>query len=555
MLKSLYIQNYALIRQLDVKFSDGFTVITGETGAGKSILLGAIGLLMGQRADHDVLFNDDAKCLVEGHFDISGLNMQGFFSDFDIDFDDHCIIRREISPQGKSRAFINDTPVNLSTMRELASSLIDVHSQHESLLLQSAGFQLRVVDGFIKKNAYLHSYKKLYQDYISLKKESDSLIHLSSNLQKERDFKQFLFDELQTAQLSPNELSELESEIGMLSNAESILKGLQEATYLLSDTDNASINQIRRLISLLSQLSSYSPAFIPLTERTKSVILELEDVLSELNIAANRIEFNPTRLSQLTDRLDLINRLLHKHQVETIDELLTYRNTLDNELLAADELGDRISLLTKELDSCRIKLQEHAELLHESRISAASEFSSQMKSLIRQLGMPYADFSVEVHKLDAPGPDGISKVNMLFSANKGGRLLDLSQVASGGELSRVMLSLKSLLADKKFLPTIVFDEIDNGVSGEIAARVGSILRKMSERHQLIVISHLPQVAAKGHRHVLVYKQTLANSTETKLKELSDEERVEVIAGMLGDEKVSMAAAEAARELLGVQNKN
>ena len=553
MLRSLYIQNYALIEKLDISFGAGFSVITGETGAGKSIILGAIGLLLGQRAEVKAIRQGASKCVIEARFDISAYGMQPFFEDNEPEYEEECILRREVYASGKSRAFINDTPASLVQMKELGEQLIDVHSQHQNLLLNKEGFQLNVLDILSHNDEQLSAYQSLYREWKQAQQELADLIARAEQNKADEDYIRFQLEQLEEANLSAGEQEELEQETDMLSHAEEIKAGLFRVGQLLTSDEGGLLAGLKeRLNTMLGLQKVYSPA-TELAERLESTYIELKDVSQEVSSQEEDIEFNPDRLEEVNDRLNLIYTLQQKHRATTVEELLTLAEEYAAKLAAITSYDERIGELTTLCDTLYNKVRKQAAVLTKARTGAAREVEKQMASRLVPLGMPNVRFQVEMGIRKEPGVHGEDTVNFLFSANKNGSLQNISSVASGGEIARVMLSIKAMIAGAVKLPTIVFDEIDTGVSGEIADRMADIMQEMGEQdRQVISITHLPQIAARGCAHYKVYKQDNETETNSHIRRLADEERVEEIAHMLSGATLTEAALNNAKALLGIK---
>ncbi len=549
MLKNILIRNYALIDELEIDLAKGLTIITGETGAGKSILLGALGLLMGDRADVTALNDPSKKCLVEGTFNLKDYDLKDFFLVHDLEYDVEIIIRREVNPEGKSRAFINDSPVTISVLKLISSRLIDVHAQHETLHLNEAAFQLHALDAVAETSELVAAYKLKFRLF---KKNSDQLQSLKEQElkdKKELDYFNFQFNELDTAQLLPGQQAVLEAELETFENAEFIKGGLSNAYFVLAGADKSLIDALTEVKNTLAQLAKFNPTIATLSERVQSSHIELKDIASELEALEGNIVHDPKKADIVQEKLDVIYRLQQKHNVKTIDELIILRTDLEHKIAAIGSLEEQIKKLAMELETVQKHLADLAGKLTKKRAAAAPLFSKSVKETLTQLGMANAELNISMEQLKEYKETGLDKVTFLFSANKGSDAQPLSKVASGGELSRFMLSLKSLLAKHTALPTIIFDEIDAGISGDIAAKTGSILEKMAATMQVITITHLPQVACKGKTHLFVYKQEQGKRTVTRIKQLNKEERVEEIAKMLSAGKVGEAALRNAKELL------
>ncbi|RHL07521.1 MULTISPECIES: DNA repair protein RecN [Bacteroides] len=553
MLRSLYIQNYALIEKLDISFGAGFSVITGETGAGKSIILGAIGLLLGQRAEVKAIRQGVSKCVIEARFDISTYGMEPFFEENELEYEEECILRREVYASGKSRAFINDTPASLVQMKELGEQLIDVHSQHQNLLLNKEGFQLNVLDILSHNDEQLSAYQSLYREWKQAQQDLTDLIARAEQNKADEDYIRFQLEQLEEANLSVGEQEELEQETDTLSHAEEIKAGLFRVGQLLISDEGSLLAGLKEsLNTMLSLQKVYSPA-TELAERLESTYIELKDVSQEVSSQEEDVEFNPERLEEVNDRLNLIYTLQQKHRVTTVEELLALTEEYAAKLAAITSYDERIGELTTLCDTLYNKVKKQASVLTKARTGAAREVEKQMASRLVPLGMPNVRFQVEMGMRKEPGVHGEDTVNFLFSANKNGALQSISSVASGGEIARVMLSIKAMIAGAVKLPTIVFDEIDTGVSGEIADRMADIMQEMGEQdRQVISITHLPQIAARGCAHYKVYKQDNETETNSHIRRLADEERVEEIAHMLSGATLTEAALNNAKALLGIK---
>ena len=553
MLRSLYIQNYALIEKLDISFGAGFSVITGETGAGKSIILGAIGLLLGQRAEVKAIRQGASKCVIEARFDISAYGMESFFEDNELEYEEECILRREVYASGKSRAFINDTPASLVQMKELGEQLIDVHSQHQNLLLNKEGFQLNVLDILSHNDEQLSAYQSLYREWKQAQQELADLIARAEQNKADEDYIRFQLEQLEEANLSAGEQEELEQETDMLSHAEEIKAGLFRVGQLLTSDEGGLLAGLKESLNTMLGLQKvYSPA-TELAERLESTYIELKDVSQEVSSQEEDVEFNPDRLEEVNDRLNLIYTLQQKHRATTVEELLTLAEEYAAKLAAITSYDERIGELTTLCDTLYNKVRKQAAVLTKARTGAAREVEKQMASRLVPLGMPNVRFQVEMGIRKEPGVHGEDTVNFLFSANKNGSLQNISSVASGGEIARVMLSIKAMIAGAVKLPTIVFDEIDTGVSGEIADRMADIMQEMGEQdRQVISITHLPQIAARGCAHYKVYKQDNETETNSHIRRLADEERGEEIAHMLSGATLTEAALNNAKALLGIK---
>lgn len=550
MLKQLYIRNFTLIDELDIKLYPGFSVITGETGAGKSIILGAIGLLLGNRADSKAIKSGKERCVIEAHFDLSRYDMKGFFDDNDIDFDaEDTIIRRELTSAGKSRAFINDTPVPLTKMRELGEQLVDIHSQHQNLLLQKEDFQLNVVDILAQDAEHIKAYQAVYQQYRSSLSRLEQLKQELIKNRENEEFMRFQHKELDEAHLEPGELEQLEQESDILNHSEEIKSALYEADHSLSDDEGSILQLLRNASYSISNIREIYPEVAELSDRLDSSYIELKDIAQEISSSLDRIDFDPARLEQLNTRLDQLNTLLQKFHVETVEELIETRDLLAQQLEHIDNGNEDIEILQKEVDQKLIKAMSAAHSLSSLRKKVAKSIETEMKNRLVPLGIPNVRFEIEF----AEKPlcrDGADKVSFLFSANRSTPLQPISQVASGGEIARVMLSLKAMISGAVKLPTIIFDEIDTGVSGKIAEKMAEIMTEMgNQNRQVISITHLPQIAAMGSHHYKVMKEETQTGTISQMRELTPEQRVEEIAQMLSGSDIGQAALANAKELI------
>lgn len=549
MLQHLTIENYALIKSLDIDFDKGFTTITGETGSGKSIILGALGLLLGQRADVQVLFEKDRKCVVEATFDIKDLDLKSLFDDNDLDYDNTLLLRREIQPSGKSRAFVNDTPASLQVMKELGAYILDIHSQHQTLTLKNSDFQLSLLDVMCGSADCTSSYKQEYNIYKKLKAELYNLEEQERKDKADLDYYQFLFNELQQARLNEDEQEQLEQEQNLLANAESIKSNLMAVIVACDDSDDAVVSRLQSCKSLLSKVADYHPSIGEAYNRFDSCLIELRDILSEIESIDSEIQYSPQRQEEVNQRLDTIYHLQSKHGVNTVAELLEVQNRLDERLQMVSSLNGRIEQARQALSLSEKKLRDLAQQLTALRKEAAAMLQQQILPILSDLGMKDADFRVKLSPVEGFMPTGCDEVSFMFNANKGGELREIGKVISGGELSRVMLAIKSLITSNSLLPTIIFDEIDTGVSGEISGKVGSIMQRMSATTQVFAITHLPQIAAKADSHLKVYKKVDADRTLSQMIRLTGNDRVEEIAKMLSSDKVTESALATARELM------
>ena len=547
MLKTIHIENYALIRETDISFDENFTAITGETGAGKSILLGALGLLLGQRADTQVLYDKERKCMVEATFDIAGLSLQPLFEQYDADYDDLLILRREILPSAKSRAFVNDSPANLQFLKELAPHILDIHSQYQTLTLTESLFQTQLVDTF-SNSALLPRYQTLYRQYVQLKHELERLTAQDAENNKVLDYNRFLFDELVAANLQDDEQQLLEEEARLLEHTGTIKEALGTLDTLC-DSDEGAVARLLSARSSLANVAAYHSDIEMLHQRLDSCVIELQDMLSDAASLNDRLQFSPERQAFVTERLDLIYRLQKKHGVDSIAALLEVQNRLDQQLQEADSLDDRIREVMEHVDAVFAQMQQAADSLTAGRQQAGEVLERQLLPILAQLGMSSARIVVDITPSADYGSMGHDNVRLLFNANQGGSLRPLAEVASGGELSRLMLAVKSVVTQRNFLPTIIFDEIDSGVSGDISVAVGAIMRQMAQHMQVVAISHLPQIAAKASQHLKVAKSVEGNRTISRIHALQPDERVTEIAVMLSSNPPTSAALQTARELM------
>lgn len=550
MLKHLHIRNFTLIECLDIDFYPGFSVITGETGAGKSIILGAIGLLMGQRADSKMMKNNKDKCVIEAHFDISQYGMADFFRQNDIDYDDaDCIIRRELAANGKSRAFINDTPVALGTLKELSENFIDIHSQHQNLLLNKQDFQLEVVDIIANTREQLTDYRKSYGEYARLGKELENLEHKIEQDRANADFLQYQFEEIENAKLTEEEQEELEQKASIMSHAEEIKGFLYQADHLLSAEDNGIISGLRSLQVTTSELTRLIGDPQDIASRIGNCYIELKDIAEEIGSRLEDIDFDPNELDNINSRLDKIYDLQKKYHCNTTGELLAYKTQLEQQLEAITNCDEIIEELRRNLSEAEQECLAKARLLSNARSAAARSIEQEMLNRLTALGMPNICFAIRFTE-EQMDRNGIDRVSFLFSANKNMSMQPVSQVASGGEIARVMLSLKAMISNAVKLPTIIFDEIDTGVSGKIAERMADIMREMGDSgRQVISITHLPQIAALGSTHYKVEKQDTEEETVSRMRILDDDERVREIAQMLSGSDITEAAVNNAKALL------
>ncbi len=549
MLKQLSIQNYALIEESSIQFPDALTVITGETGAGKSILLGALGLILGQRADASILRQKQKKCVIEALFDLKAYRLKDFFTDLELDYEPETYIRREVNAEGKSRAFVNDTPVNLTVLKQLAEQLIDVHSQHETLLLNDTSFQFEITDAFAGIKDEKWEYRKEFLNWKEKEKLLQDLQTREAQLKKDLDYLRFQFNELEQVSPKIGELKQLEQESDTLGNAETIKSALNKAFFALNGSEENILTQLTTIKTLLGSISRYGVRFEELQKRLSSAIIELKDIAGEINSTEENITFNPERLLEVNTRIDQLNRLLKKHQLNDEDALLALKDELEVKINAIDNIDEQLMVLQKNCKEKTTVVIKLAAALSAKRQKAIPEIEKKISEMLASLAMPNAQFKITRSPLDLPNINGADKLVFLFTANKGGEFKELHKVASGGELSRLMLCIKALVAELTSLPTIIFDEIDTGVSGDVAHKMGGILEKMAQNMQVISITHLPQIACKGKNHLFVYKHDTAEKTVSEIKALNKEERIVEIAKMLSTGKPSAAALKNAEELM------
>lgn len=549
MLTSLNIKNYALIDDLQVDFNNGLTIITGETGAGKSILLGGLSLILGKRADLSSIKDSSKKCVIEATFDIANYNLKPLFKSEDLDYESITIIRREILPSGKSRAFINDTPVNLDSLQILGEQLLDIHSQHQTLELMNDDFQFRVIDALANNTSILQEYNSELKSYKTLQKELKTLQLQKSEAVKEYDYNSFLLNELEDAKLVSGEFEALEEEYETLNNIEEIREKLTLSHQLLSNDEIGVLTHLAEIKNQLSRLSGYSIKYKDIFERINSSLIELDDVFAEIETAQEQLEADPNRLEVVNNRLQMLHNLMKKHSVLEMDELIQIKNDLKEKVSITENLDDIISKKEKEVESVIEQLNEKASIIHNNRTKILPELIQQLEDILATLGMPNAKFNVKLKPTEHYFGNGKDELEFLFSANKGGQFNELKKAASGGELSRIMLAIKSILSKYIQLPTIMFDEIDTGVSGEISNKMASIMQQMSKTMQVFTITHLPQIAAKGDSHFKVFKEDVNNVTQTQLKKLNPDERIVEIAQMLGGVNISNSALAHAKQLL------
>jgi DNA repair protein RecN (Recombination protein N) len=551
MLTTLTIQNYALIQELNIDFSSGLSIITGETGAGKSILLGALSLLVGQRADSGVLLDQSRKCIVEGTFKLNGYGLEELFTHHDIDFENVSVIRREVSADGKSRAFVNDSPVNLSVLKELGERLIDIHSQHQNMYLENATFQLRILDAFARHSDLVLKYKDVYQTYRALQNEYQRIFDEAQKNKADLDYFKFQFEQLDQANLQDGEQDSLEQELKILTHSEEIKTALAIASSAISGDSNSIITFLKDAFNQFSKIKNLHQPSNSLSSRIESVLIEMKDIAQETESLCEHIEHDPERIEIVKQRIDLIYSLLQKHRLSGIAELLTLKDELKRKIEEISNADFHLDKLNSQINNVLENLHKGASEITANRKKVIPQIDEHVQSILKQLGMPNGVFSVELLPTDDFTSTGKDKIKFLFSANKQGGLQELSKVASGGEMARLMLSLKAIIAEAITLPTIIFDEIDSGVSGDIADKVGNVIYRMSSFAQVINITHLPQIASKGTNHFLVYKHDQVDKTSTMIKQLKSEERVIEIARMLSGEQLSEAAINNAKALLGI----
>lgn len=549
MLQKLSIRNYALIDSVEIELDKGLNIITGETGAGKSIMLGALSLILGQRAETKYFFNQEKKCIIEGIFKLTGDKLRPLFEEHDIDFHRESILRREISIDGKSRAFINDTPVTLSVMKQLGEKLIDIHSQHATLELNDPGFQLAVVDGLADHETILATYRQKFRAY---KRSQEKLSELQLNAEEARnkqDYEQFLFNELDNASLQTDEQESLENELQALNNAESIKRSLANSYHLLTEQEASAVPILKETVNQLHSIEQFNPLYTELNERLRSALIELKDISNELSALEESVVFSPARIEEIGHRLDLIYTLQQKHRVSSIADLLEIKDQLSNNLLLLMTGDEEIQRLKEQIQVLNTELEATAKTLSINRSRSIQEAEAQVGEILVRTGMPNARIKIEQVQLKELNKDGKDSISILFSANNGQQPAPIAKVASGGELSRIMLAIKSILAKHTDLPTLIFDEIDTGISGEVALRVGQVIGELEKNMQVVCITHLPQIAAKGNAHFFVYKNESSEKTTTGIKRLDKLERIEVIAEMLSGKPPGKSARDNARDLL------
>lgn len=549
MLTSLSIKNFALIEDVNLQLKDKFTIITGETGAGKSILLGALSLLLGKRADLNSVKNPEKKCVIEGVFSIEAYQLEQLFVENDLDFETQTIVRREILPSGKSRAFVNDSPVNLQQMAALGGQLVDIHSQHETLFIGDANYQYRVIDALAGNGALRDQFQKEHKAHTKLLRELEVLKSQQQEAQKAYDYNVFQLKELQEAKLKEGMLEDLETQYQELSNVEELKENLSASLYQLDQEDVGAISVLQEVKNKLTALENYGDKYAALSERIKSVLLEVEDISVEIDRLQDKVEDDPENLSLINDQLQRINSLQKKHATASVEDLLSLQAELEEKVATSEGAEEAIAVLNGKIKSAKAIAEKSAKRLYENRKKAIPGFISSVENLLKKVGMPDAKLKVELEYSATFNNFGGDEMHWKLAANKGGSFNELRKVASGGELSRITLAVKSILASYSKLPTIIFDEIDTGVSGDIAQKMGDIMSEMGEKMQVVSISHLPQIAAKGNQHFKVYKETEDNSTKTNIKMLNQEERVQELAEMLGGKENSASAIAHAKALL------
>ncbi len=549
MIQSLSIENFALIEKLNIDFSNGFSIITGETGAGKSILLGALGLVLGRRADLTSLKNKDEKCIVEATFSISKYNLQSFFESNDLDYEEETIIRREILPSGKSRAFVNDSPVNLQQLQDLSFYLIDIHSQHQTLELSEEDFQFKILDSMANNQDLLNQYQTVLKNYQTVTASLRNLKSTLSDNLKEKDYNEFLYQELKSADLKEGELEDLEQQYKSLSNVEFIKENLDKLLGMSNEDEFGLLKNLKEFKAILQKNTSFSTDYQALYERVNSLLIEFDDIIRELNKESESVYNDPEKLVEISQKMQLIYNLQKKHNVLTVEELIAIQTELESRVVSVASMEDEITALEESLQEATLQLDTIALQISKSRSEVIPHLTQKLTDVLSLLGMPNARFKIEIQHSSSYHPNGKDELVFLFSANKGTDFGLLKKIASGGEMSRIMLAVKSILSEYSKLPTIIFDEIDTGVSGEIANKMGEIMRDMSRTMQVFAITHLPQIAAKGNTHYKVFKTVVGENTVSELKLLSTEERIIEIAEMLSGKDISDSALNHAKALL------
>ena len=549
MLKTLSISNYVLIEKIELPLHDGFTVITGETGAGKSIMLGALSLILGNRSDVSALLDKSKKCIVEAEFRITGYSMEELFSEHDVDYEEYTIIRREVLPSGKSRAFINDTPVNLNLLKQVTSQLIDIHSQHQNLLLGDKNFQLMVVDTVFGDPSQIMDYKKMYGEYSDINREIDTLVEENEKQKADLDYIRFQFEQLDEANLKEGEVEELENELQQLTHAEEIKMSLTGVYELLNGEHQPALAALKEARSVLEKVKNFLPEAEGLTERRETAFIDLQDLADDVMRRSESVGYDPELIAVKQQRLDQLNSLLHKHRIADCAGLIALRDEYEDKLNRFSSFDEKLDALKGKRDKIEKKLMKQADLLTRSRRSVFDVITQTVLKQLAELGMEHARFEIHHKLLEKPGLNGQDEIAFMFSANRNGDLAPIDKVVSGGEMSRLMLSIKALLSTSKGLPTIIFDEIDAGVSGEVADKMGRIMGEMAATLQVIAITHLPQIAVKGNHHLRVFKTDSKDKTISGISELNEDQRVVEIAKMLSGAGLSNAALDNARALL------
>ncbi len=549
MLKRLHIRNYALIDELEIDFSERLTIITGETGAGKSILLGALGLVMGERADSKVFYNDREKCVVEAFFEVGEYDLQEFFGDQELDYGSEVVIRRELSPAGKSRAFVNDTPVNNQVLQRITEALVDIHQQFDVLDIHNVNFQLRMIDALADNTLILKDYQQHYRQYAADRRRLTEMIEHSRTGAKEMEFLRFQLEELQKAELLDGEQVQLETTLQQLSSAEDIKRTYGQAYGYLQENELNLISQLQEIARSMSSTRKISPTLSALSERLDAAIIELQDIAKDCERISEQAEHDPQRIMEVQERLNTIYKLQKKHAVADIADLLALQGSLEQQLTGFTDLGSEIIRLENSLVGQEKHLRAIAATLRERRMAIPADFETRVHTMLAQLSMAHARLKVDIRETTVLTPTGMDEVQFLFASNVGSRYLPIKDVASGGELSRLTLCTKSLVADAIPLPTLIFDEIDSGISGDVSLKMGIILKELSDRHQVVSITHTPQIAARADKHYFVYKKVDGNRTVTNIRLLNPDERVRSIAVMLSGNPPSEAAVETARELI------
>ncbi|MFV5701812.1 DNA repair protein RecN [Flavobacterium sp. XS2P12] len=549
MITSLSIKNYALIEKLTIDFSKGFSTITGETGAGKSIILGALGLVLGKRADLTSLKNKEEKCIIEAHFEISKYNLLSFFDANDLDYENETIIRREILPSGKSRAFINDSPVNLQELQELSLFLIDIHSQQQTQELSDENVQFDIIDAIANNKETILDYQSLLKGYKSDKSKLNSVLKRQSEAKKEQEYNTFLLDELVAAQLKSGEQETLEADFEKLNNVEIIKESIDKALAIANEEQIGVLNNLKEIKISLQKIAPFSADYHSLLERITSLTIEFDDISDEMNRCSEKLINDPEQLDLISQKLQVIFNLQKKHQVTTVDELLGIQSNLENAVLELGNIEEEIIALTHSIEQKTMTLDAMSTIIHDNRLESIPVLSQKLIAILETLGMPNVRFKIDINSTETYFQNGKDELQFLFSANKGTDFGLLKKVASGGEMSRIMLAVKAILAQYSKLPTLIFDEIDTGVSGEIAIRMGEIMKEMSQEMQIFAITHLPQIAAKGNAHFKVFKSTVGDDTQSELKLLNEQDRVVEIAQMLSGTIVSESALNHAKALL------